>query len=175
VKNYLLKNKSIKYVVLSSSFLGYFGVNDTVMLANGNFASGADVSYINFMKTVTFIKNNGKKPILFAPPPHSRADIQDCFYKSIIEGDNFSKCNFSLEDAVYFEAPFYDILISMENFLSVVYMHKVICPQKNCVVHRDGIFIYRDGGHLAIDGSRLLGKEMDFYNLIKGELRYFGR
>ena len=169
VMDYILKNKSIKYVVLSSSFLGYFGEGDTVLDDTGSFVSGSEVSYANLVKTVKLLKKNGKKPILFAPPPKPRDDIQACLDKSIFVDYDFLDCDFSLENAVYFQEPFYDALLNIERILSVVYLHKAICPQGLCRVHPDGILLFRDSGHLAIEGSKYLGKKMNFYSLIKSE------
>jgi hypothetical protein len=56
-----------------------------------------------------------------------------------------------------------DFLKQIRAHYPVVYLSDGICKDGQCHASEDGVFIYRDFGHLSYEGSAWLGQKMDFY------------
>jgi hypothetical protein len=48
----------------------------------------------------------------------------------------------------------------------VVFLTDFLCRGDTCHASLDDAFIYRDGGHLAKEGSAYLGEKMNFYQIL---------
>ncbi len=83
VRDYLRKNKSIKYVVLSSPFKQYFDSGSRLMKKDGSIVNGSQqLAYEYFSKTLHEIELMGKKPVVFSYPPTSGFDTGACLLES---------------------------------------------------------------------------------------------
>jgi hypothetical protein len=59
-----------------------------------------------------------------------------------------------------------DLLDQVSGMAKIIWLSDGICTNGRCRADQDGVFIYRDGGHLSHEGSTLLGREMNWYGLI---------
>jgi hypothetical protein len=64
-----------------------------------------------------------------------------------------ASCNFALETET---GPF-TLLRAVEDEVAVYWLYEDVCNHGICDVMQDGVFIYRDGGHLSKEGSAYLG------------------
>jgi peptidoglycan/LPS O-acetylase OafA/YrhL len=165
VMQYLKQHRSIKYAVLSSSLNEYVGAGQQVVSRDGVVNFGQDVTFERFEKTLRTIKSLGVKPIIIAPPPSNGSDTGQCFLKSALFGSNSGKCQFSESEALLYQAPERQLLHRIESDYEVIWFDKAICENDICLPQRNGVWLYRDSGHLSIEGSKLLGQTLQFGRL----------
>jgi peptidoglycan/LPS O-acetylase OafA/YrhL len=167
----LEKRPEVTTVVLASMFGQYLPLNRLVVfasdgteletLATENLAAQA------LADTVRAVRALGKAVVLLAPPPSaSGVDIGRCLELKAagktIWGADHPDC--SIDEARYRTgaAPVHALLrrVSREADVPVFWPDEILCHAGICIVEMDGVPLYRDGGHLSYDGSRLLGVKL---------------
>lgn len=187
VLDYLANSRSVDVIILSSPLGQYLTGNRLLVRADGagdrspapltEVAGGDDIAVRSLGKTVAALRKLGKRVVLFAPPPSSGFDIGRCLeLKSngkIFFGADDSSCEVS--EARYRSARM-EVLrvldrISRGSDVSIVRLDESLCHMGKCLVELDGTFLYRDEGHLSHEGSRLLGRKLDFAGKALAEAR----
>ena len=162
---WLRENPGVKYVVLGSPFSQYFGENN--VLVNGEIIPADKAVAIAYLEaTLSLLSEMGAKPVVFAPPPSNGEDIGNCLVKNAFFEGGGVDCR--IKTSVYKDVQ-KDVLELLEVIgkrYPVVYVSDVLCDDTFCATDVEGVFIYRDFGHLSIEGSMYLGRKMDFYGLI---------
>jgi hypothetical protein len=69
-------------------------------------------------------------------------------------------CKVDLELAKKSEPKIYDFLAAIDKTHQVVWLSDAICTDDSCNASINGIPIYRDAGHLTVDGSELIGQRL---------------
>jgi hypothetical protein len=55
----------------------------------------------------------------------------------------------------------------LKDHYTVIDLRDTLCFSDVCTTEAEGVFLYRDTGHLSVEGSSLIGREMDpFRSLI---------
>lgn len=176
VIDYLGSHPSIEVVVLASSFGEYLGGKRLVGLAQdwqrdalpafAELDGGELVALKNLRATVSAVRAMGKRVVIVAPPPSAAFNIGRCLELKangkVFIGADTPSC--AVSEASYHlskKAPraFLDHA-SEEIDVSVIRFDDFLCRAGTCATEINGTFLYRDGGHLSVDGSRLLGREM---------------
>lgn len=171
VIEYLKKTPSIEVVVLSSTYDRYLIGNqlirksaasqDFVVLHGSN-----QIADTALRSTISSVRAMGKKVVLIAPPPSSGFNIGRCNeLKSngkLFIGADYPSCDISEERYHKYRAAVLSFLGKAPTDLdvSVVRIDDFLCRNGICSVDLNGIFLYRDEGHLSIEGSRQLGISM---------------
>lgn len=163
----LRTKKSIKFVVMSSLFSPYVEDNTVVLLRDGSVRPGADVAYHAMVETIRRIEKLGVTPIIVSPTPQNGHNVGRCVAKAGQFGESSGYCDFDLAVAEVGQKRVFEFLKSVSEVSAVVWLQDQICHGGKCRVSFDNTFIYRDWGHLAHEGSAYLGKQMNFYGLIK--------
>jgi peptidoglycan/LPS O-acetylase OafA/YrhL len=168
VIDYVTSSKTIKYAILSSPFMQYVGKNSRV-LHNGKVTdSSVDFIAEQVEKTVKRLSDLGVKAIVFAPPPSEGKDIGRCLVKAVRWGELLSTCN--IEKSTY-RAMHRNVLALFEKLeilgVDTFSFDEFLCEAEYCITSKEGLFLYRDGGHLSKEGSSFLGKNFDFVRLFK--------
>lgn len=171
VRDWLKGNHTIKYTVLSSTFIRYLNKDMKVLLRNGNLVdANLKLAISEFEKTLDELKSIGVKTIIFSPPPIAGNDYKNintgrCLERALFFGIDLNECNFKNDELN--NKIVYKFLKNFEKKYNIVYMNDIICDKKGtCNSHIDSTFIYRDAGHLSIDGSFKLGRDYNFYKII---------
>jgi len=176
VLTYLAAASTVDVVVLSGNFAqaakgGQLLVADsdrekdpltTTTVQTGN----PDVAFESMRSTIALLRASGKRVVLVAPPPSSDFNIGRCLElkangKTILGADSPS-CAISEER---YRVARVDVLaflerVSRELDVPVVRFDHVLCDAGFCATELGGTFLYRDGGHFSVDGSRQLGRKM---------------
>jgi peptidoglycan/LPS O-acetylase OafA/YrhL len=166
VFEWLRQNKSVKYVVLSSPFGQFVDKNARVMRRSGEVVSGSEVSMGYFKTTLDRIKSLGVTPVVFSPTPQNGTDMGRCSVKVAFFHLRQDLCAFDLAVATARQQPVVEFLQRIEQEVKVVWLFDGICTHGTCVASQDNIFIYRDDGHLSIEGSAYMGKKINFYEAV---------
>jgi len=159
IGNELLPNK-YDYVVMGGSFIGHYN--------NGLFSTGQTptdssdpkVFRESMVRTITEIIGHGSTPVLIRGNPTFDFNVSDCTLNNLRFGLDKS-CHLARDD---FEEKFrewgrfVDQLTQQFNQLVVIDPAKVMCDDAWCYSELNGVPLYKDGGHLNYEGSKLIGR-----------------
>lgn len=168
VHDWLQNHDSVKYIVLASPYYQY--LNQKNQLYDGNKLVNADFDVVleKLLATLAELKRMGLKPVLIAPTPSTGNDLGGCLIKASFFS-SLDECDFNVNDIEPLRIKAYELLMKVSESYPVIWLDKYICHEKRCKTSIGDKFIYRDKGHLSLEGSAELGKEIDFYRLIKSQ------
>lgn len=176
VLDYLADATSVEVVVLSS-FLGQYLAGNRLIATVGVRASGSSggvtereggeaIALEALRATIAAIRALGKRVVLVAPPPASDFDVGRCLElkangKAVFGADNPS-CAISEAHYRVLRADVLALLdrVANEAAVPLIRLDEFLCREGTCATEISGHFLYRDGGHLSYDGSRLLGQQL---------------
>ncbi len=161
VYEWLKNNKSVQFVVLSSPF-GW--VNNKIAITSDGKIIKSDVEFVlsMFKKTVQKIESLGVGVIVVSPTPVSGNDIGRCLAHKYRFNPQID-CDFKYSKSIYLS----DFMKKVSNFSGVYWLNNDICKKGICSSETQGVYIYRDAGHLSKEGSAFLGKKNDWYDVFK--------
>jgi len=167
VHQWLEKNDSVKYAVLSSPFSQYLSNDSEVLLRDGKRTS-ANIKLINaeFEKTLEELVSMGVKPIVFSPPPANGVNLGRCLTRASWKGKELNACNFKKDKMLDIRLTVYNFLETIAEKYQVVRLDDYMCEENECTTHIDSTYLFRDEGHLSHEGTALLGKNFNFYESI---------
>lgn len=187
VLRYLSQARSVDTVVLSS-FLGQYLPGNRLVATASHAIDGPlgtlhelqgseEVAIEALRATVTAVRALGKRVVFVAPLPMSGFDVGRCLERKAngkaVFGADDPSCRISEARYRAFRAGVLALLqrISGELDVPVIRLDDFLCRDGACAVEMDGKFIYRDGGHLSYDGSRLLGQKLGLANQLMATAR----
>lgn len=172
VHAWLKRNKTVKYAVLSSPFEQYLRGHSKLLSRNGSITKTSEgLVYKEFEKTLNTLRVMGITPVVFTPTPGSLYgnNIGRCLALSEWRDINLDGCNFKPSRLPLARVKAFNMLKRIEKKYRVINLKDFICNQTMCKSHIGNVFVFRDQGHLSIQGSSLLGKKHDFFALITGK------
>lgn len=150
--------ESIKYVIMSSPFSGYFDERVLSLFYKGKQIRGdRAIAITQMVETINKLISYGKQPIIVAPPPRSGFDIGECWKRKlsglIVLGR--SDCNFQMDEYYSYQEGIINGLKEIENRtnIHVLWFNDIICDGEVCSTIFDGKSLYKDEGHLSIPGA----------------------
>ena len=160
VLDWLRADTTVKHVVMSSPFHVTGG---TLYLRDGTAVSEGqqDVVVAYLSKTAEMIRAMGKTPIIVSPPPNSGQNIGQCLASTGFYGVAQSACDFAIAALSDQSRRAYALLQRVSSQVPVVWMDRVICDAGRCRASVGSVHIYRDSGHLSVEGSAYLGSRGD--------------
>ena len=160
-----LSNSSIKYVVLSSPFARLYD-NRTVVDSEGRLHSNsAEITLDGLLDLIERIRKLEKIPVIFTPPPTNGKDLGNCLLRNELRGYPLNNCDFERKNISSIKSQVTSYLQSMSK-TNIVDLTGLICDMEVCSASLEGVYLFRDSGHLSYEGSIKLGETYDFYNLI---------
>ena len=160
---YLKATPSIRHVVISSALFQYLG--DNSLLIDGAIASPAPPRIAaRLLQAVRAVQDLGRSVILVAPPPAAPFNMGQCLVSATMLRAPLSRCDF----------PQGSIRIGRELALAddlrregvdVRDPRDFLCGGGVCKSAIGGVFIYRDYGHLSLEGARYLGRHTRLFDL----------
>jgi len=165
VFSWIKNNESIELVVISSPF-DYIEKYNFIDKSGAQSQATVKKTAYYLKKTIDRISDIGKSVVIVSPPPKekNKSNIGDCLkHQNIFNND--IECNFPL---ILDTAP-YKMLRLLEKDHNIYWLYEDICQENICNASIDGVFIYRDSGHLAIEGSKYLGKKNNWVTKFSNE------
>lgn len=169
VLDFVAANPGLKIVVLAGAWTGYHG--DTVW--NGLAPAGSprlaevagnDVDFARSLaETVSFFRRRGIRVHLIGQVPHFRVLPARCAVKALIAGADPAVCGLSAAEVRARHAMSDNALTAAaasDPGVTATLMSDVMCDAARCSPMKDGVFLYRDIGHLSGAGSRLLARHV---------------
>lgn len=163
VLNALSSSEEITTVVLASPWRSYDKVDVWTGTAENPSQQKTSVprAIEGLKHTVQILRDYGKKVIVVGPPPTTsdRTDTSACierlFLGKITMGNNCSTDKALTVGGNVQPTEFLSALKGMDG-VSTVSLYDVMCDEQSCLAQVDGLPLYRDGGHLSYEGSRIV-------------------
>ncbi|MBY0236395.1 MAG: acyltransferase, partial [Burkholderiaceae bacterium] len=165
VLDFIRRNQTIETVVMSSPLASYTdALNWRLLVGDGAGASSEMPSQKlvlqALLQTVAALRDAGKKVVFFAPPPTAGFDIGACLERQEsgrVALGGVDGCSVPVATYQKDRAEVLALLSAAEAAgVPVIRMDPFLCSATNCQTLKDGILIYRDGGHLSHAGSKYL-------------------
>ncbi len=169
VQHYLERNDSIRFAALSSPFTQYLGKSAQIYYDGKTIQPNFDFVVERFAHTLDWLVQNDIRPVIFEAPPRGGQNIGLCLARNAWFGGDRSQCNVALSDYRSRTETGLAFLDEVEKSYPVVRMKDYLCRGEKCIGEENGVFLYRDAGHLSREGSRYLGRRMDFYGRITSD------
>ncbi len=122
---------------------------------------------VALLDTVKKIRALGKDVVMVSPTPTNGADIGQCLAAADLAKTDSAACNFPLAEIAPVNRDIFKFLQGLETAVPQIDLTALICPDGQCLARRGDAFIYRDPGHLAIEGAEWLGRTYRFDRLLR--------
>lgn len=168
VIDWLREQDHIKHVVMSSPFILIYDDLHNIYMRDGTIVSENQKELVRqqLLETGRIIKEMGKSLVIVSPTPVTGVDIGQCLAASVQRGQPEDSCDFIREYISERNHEIYDFLRRVESEIPVLFLDEFICDDVKCDTMMDGVFIYRDAGHLSVEGSAYLGEKFNLYGRI---------
>lgn len=155
---WLSTHKEIKTVILGSPWTvatpaTRSSERDNVVKVIGN--RGIEL----MAKTIKKIKALGISVVATYGTPNNGVDGGQCIRDSFAKQTPLTACDWPLSKNK--RAAFNKSLGSLLALAPFWSWDKILCPNATCLVTRNGLFVYRDAGHLTREAAAQIGKEND--------------
>ncbi|KXK49010.1 acyltransferase family protein, partial [Nitrosomonas europaea] len=153
----IVNSKDITHVILSSAFRQYFDVDGGKFLIGTKLVDiDADLAYQYLVKTINALRNAGKEPILVSPPPRAGFNVGACLERQ--DRNLFyarDDCRIKKNEYLSYDFSVNKMLsrVQEETNIRIVWLRDWLCDDQWCKTQIGDKYIYRDSGHLSIEGS----------------------
>lgn len=168
VLEYLKSREDIRTVVLGSPWRLFVKEGGVVWSKEeGSFvehATGLDFAIKEMANTVAQIRQMGKEVLLFGPPPASGGDTSGCLERIVTGKVVFgSDCEIAAGRALRYDAVIREFLeaVSKSDGVRAINLSDIMCDTEVCITQSQGVPIYRDKGHLSVEGSKIVFDRID--------------
>ncbi len=163
VRRFLLANRSIRYVVLSSQLSQY--LQQETVLVDGRKEMPSEVSLLSdgLRTTLAWLKANGFEAVFVAPTPHDGRDTGLCVARARLLGEPDQRCEPALKDVRKYDQDVLKVVADIADEYPVVSFMNYLCDADSCKVEDKGVSLFEDFGHFSEQGSRQMGRAFDFY------------
>ena len=146
-----------KHIIISSPFLYTHEMFDS---AGNQIDKNKKISTMQLALStlVEHLNTLGLQVTIVSPPPRDGNDKGLCVSKLIRYGYDENVCNFPLKETKHKSVVAF--LRGVNGDFDFINLDKTICPKAICRVYQDEKIIYRDAGHLSIEGSPLAAEEL---------------
>lgn len=150
ILEYVIENKDIKTVILNSFWQSNLG----------NISSNRKLQ-VDFRRTVSELLKSGKKVFLTDGVPFFNVDAKRCKFRRRFSSDHEFNC---LMNSSYFYQTYYNYIDFLESLtqlspqVKLLNTTKFLCDHKFCNMSNGQEILFRDSGHLNINGSNYIGK-----------------
>ena len=170
---YIKSHKNISHVVLSSTLISYLDLKGGAYLTyKGITAANMGLLVESFKNTILALQQLGIATLVISPPPKSGFDIGECLEReygtALLLRDT---CAINYNEYQIHQELVNETLKEIEKVSRVLWLKDYLCEGDLCKVYINNTFMYRDGGHLSIDGSIELLKDLDIVDYLKSPNR----
>ena len=120
----------------------------------------------NFDKILNALAEKGIIPVVVSEPVRPPDANIICAASAVKFGRDTGRCNFSLSQLSDAQLSARRMLREIERQHKVIWLDEPICRQDECFTVLEGTPIYTNGGHLSRQGSALVGKKLNLYQLL---------
>lgn len=165
--NYIKSNQSITHVVLSSALEAYLNFDGGEYYTyQGPIKANNKLLMDSFIGTILKLKKLNITPIIISPPPKVGFDVGECLERKYGAALLLREsCDINYTEYLDNQKLVNETLKEIEEVANVVWLKDYLCENETCKVYIEDTFIYRDKGHLSVEGSIKLLKNLDIKEL----------
>ena len=166
VMGYLKTAEDIEYVLMSSP---YALSGRPAFNRNGQRQDivDTDYGYAQMVETAETILSLGKTPIFVSPPPDDGTDIGQCLARASARQLPLDVCDYARAEPSPSRGLAFELLDRLKSSYTVIDLRDTLCSDGICIAAAEGVYLFRDTGHLSIEGADFIGREIDpFRNVI---------
>lgn len=169
VLTYLERSTSVKRVVLASPFNQFVKPGNQLLIrrdSDGSYytaSASVQLAASELRKTISAIRALGKRVVIVGPPPYGSYDIGRCLERverRMPVVGVASACEIDKSASLAERGGVFELMntLSRDGDVNVLDLSRLLCAGARCRTYADGVFLYRDRGHLSVDGSIFLFK-----------------
>ncbi|NNC99934.1 MAG: acyltransferase [Gammaproteobacteria bacterium] len=173
VRGWIAGNDSVRFAVISSPLTALLPNNQKsgsgrgLVYDNGAVIEASfDLALTRFMSTLDWLSARNIKPVIFSPLPEDGRNVGTCLARSIWFDVDSKRCSISFTEYLRHRKAEISFLKHVEKKFPVIWFSDYLCNDEYCAVEELNVQLYRDAGHLSREGSRYIGRKMDFFGLI---------
>lgn len=165
--NYIKQHPSITHVILSSNLDNYVNFDDGEYYTHQGIVKANKELLLSYIeKTINELNELNVTPIIFSPAPKLGFDIGECLERKFGSALLLRKnCQIDYTQYMDHQSKVNIVLKELESVSKVVWLKDYLCGNKACKVSIGDVFIYRDKGHLSVDGSIKLLSDFNILQL----------
>lgn len=170
VLDHVRDDPAIEIVVLAARFQTILSTGNLMLVRTENGYEDREITLdlvaSGVGSMVEEYRRAGKRVVVLAPPPANGMDIGECLERSASNRLTFdapTNCALSLESVMEYRASTLALLelVSEREDVDVLHVFDFLCDDHSCTTLIDGIPLYRDAGHLSVDGSVIIGERTE--------------
>jgi hypothetical protein len=157
--------KSLRYVVIASPFSYlYFPQSFTV---RGRVPTAQAEIERHFALSLRIVRSIGLIPVVVEPPPKDQRDLGQCVGRHLIWHLDPHACDFTEMEWRHGQRRALGLVDKVARGVLVIHPSEALCQAGRCATYIDGNIIYRDEAHLSVEGSKWLGHQQHWADLIR--------
>ena len=162
--DFIRNNNDIKNVVLSSSIEFY--LQNEILANDGRTLADSTVLVDSYKFMMNELTKAGKSVVFVSPPPRDGRDIGECLEREygpalLLVGN----CTISFETYQKHQNSVTKILQELARVSAVFDVSTLLCDKGRCITSKNDTWLYRDNGHLTIEGSQLILGDLEIKDL----------
>jgi peptidoglycan/LPS O-acetylase OafA/YrhL len=163
VDDWLRQKPGITTVIVSSPFGWITNPDSAFTKRDGSRVSGgADIAVQTLLEIISRFKTYGLRVIIISPTPHSSLNLGQCLQTMLWTSQKLSACDFSINSYSAATKRAYRLLKDLGEDVPIIWLDHALCDQQLCHSASGDLALYRDNGHLSIEGSKWLGQNARF-------------
>ncbi|MGB0907997.1 MAG: acyltransferase family protein [Maricaulaceae bacterium] len=164
---YLKEAGHVEMVIMSSTY-GMSGKQPTFdRLGERKGVVNSDYDYTQMIETAEMILAMGKTPVFVTPPPNNGTELGHCLGNALARQLPLSACDYSREHITENGKTTFAIFDKLKNKYTVVDLRDIFCSDGTCIASYEDVFLYRDNGHISVEGSNFIGINMDPFSELR--------
>jgi peptidoglycan/LPS O-acetylase OafA/YrhL len=168
VKAFLAATPSFRTVVVASQFRTYLQ-DYQLMTPEGEVIETDYQRVLEAVEaTLERLRQQGLKPVVFAPPPRSGRDAGLCLSRTRLLGLSNDICALQRPEQRRYDAMASRLMADLARRFPVASLENYLCDEQRCRVVDAGVPLYRDDGHLSRQGSIHLGRSLHLFTALQG-------
>jgi len=157
VSEYIRDNSNLRYVIVSSRLDQLYNPESSIVREKNEPKSIAEAT----IETLTMAQTAGVEVVFVGPTPSNDLDLGRCLAISLFQTTALEECDFPIQD-ILMSGSVKSLLNQISKEFQVIDLQKIICHDRVCHASIDGVLLYRDGGHLSVEGSSYIGTKTRF-------------
>lgn len=154
VLDFIEQTPSVTHVVLGFSIYNFRNSNQYVDISGNNLDGVQALGEIK--ATLSNLESINAEYRVVLSPPRSGYNIGECLMRAKTIGRPMQECDFELDSD--YRSKLLEPISDLKRNGKFIDLADYVCENGVCDASREGVFLYRDYGHLSKSGSRHLGK-----------------
>lgn len=168
VLEFAVSNPSLEIVVISSPFTMPVNPRNHMLVRLEGKAKAEkatpELAIQGISNLATALRGAGKRVAVVAPPPFGGFDIGACLERmdrGMVMFGEHSTCEVRFDTYANLRKRTIDLLHQIQSVaeVPVIWPSDFLCDENACKTSLEGVFLYRDSGHLSYSGSEYLVRE----------------